>query len=186
MNSPDGLLGELCTEHRAMEALLRRLDLVHARGEHAVAEGRRLLVELRGLLDEHLAVEEAYFYPLVRRHVPAGGALTDAAVHTHVTVRRLLARAMDERLPAADRTHCTGSLLVVLRAHLGGESERLFPLVRAAVPAAELRRHGERLAAARPGGPCSPVWGLPPGTGAIAAVRDRLTGHDSADRSHSP
>ncbi|MER7705735.1 hemerythrin domain-containing protein [Kitasatospora sp. NPDC097605] len=186
MNGPEGLLCELSTAHRATEALLRRLDAVHARGEHAVTDGRRLLAELSRLLDEHLTAEETYFYPLVRHHLPAGQALADAAAHTHTTVRRLLARAMDERLPAADRTHCTGSLLVVLRAHLDGENERLFPLVRAAVPAAELRRCADRLAEARRSGPGSPVWGLPPGTGAIASVRDRFTGHDSADRPHSP
>ncbi|MCX4683211.1 hemerythrin domain-containing protein [Kitasatospora purpeofusca] len=186
MNGLDGLLGELCVEHRAMEALLRRLDLVHARGEHAVAEGHRLLAEFSTLLDEHLAVEERYFYPLVVRHVPAGTALADAAVHTHTTVRRLLSRAMDERLSAADRTRCTGALLVLLRTHLRGEDEQLFPLVRAAVPAAELRHRGERLAAARPTGTGAPVWGLPPGTGAVAAVRDRLTGHGDAGRQDSP
>ncbi|MFJ4095723.1 hemerythrin domain-containing protein [Kitasatospora sp. NPDC089913] len=186
MNGPDGLLGELCVEHRALEALLRRLDLVHARGEHAVADGGRLLTELAALLDEHTAVEEAYFYPLVVRHLPAGGALADAARHAHAAVRRLLARAADERLPASDRTRCTGSLLVLLRTHLRGENERLFPLVRAAVPAAELRRQGERLAEARPCGSGAPVWGLPPGTGAIAAVRDRLTGHNGADHQNTP
>ncbi|GAA1392611.1 hypothetical protein GCM10009639_24540 [Kitasatospora putterlickiae] len=186
MNGPEGLLCELSTAHRAVEALLRRLDAVHARGEHAVSDGHRVLAELDRVLDEHLTVEETYFHPLVRRHLPAGRALADAAVHTHTTVRRLLARAMDERLPAADRAHCTGALLVVLRAHLAGENERLFPLVRAAVPAAELRRCADRLAEARQDRPGSPVWGLPPGTGAIASVRDRFTGHDSANRPHSP
>ncbi|MFF8772605.1 hemerythrin domain-containing protein [Kitasatospora sp. NPDC015120] len=186
MNGPDGLLADLSTAHRAVEALLRRLDTVHARGEHAVADGHRLLAELDRLLDEHLTAEETYFYPLVGQYLPAGRALADAAAHTHTTVRRLLARAMDERLPAADRTHCTGALLVLLRAHLSGENERLFPLVRAAVPAAELRRCADRLAEARRTGPCSSVWGLPPGTGAIASLRERFTGHDSAHRPHSP
>ncbi|MFJ8436713.1 hemerythrin domain-containing protein [Kitasatospora sp. NPDC094019] len=186
MNGHDGLLGELCVEHRALEALLRRLDRVHARNGHAVVEDRRLLAELSALLDEHLTAEERYFYPLVARHLPAGRALADAARHTHATVRRLLSRAMDERLAADDRVRCTGSLLVLLRTHLNGEDERLFPLVRVAVPAAELRHRGGRLAASRPPCATAPVWGLPPGLGGIAAVRDRLTGHGVAGRQDSP
>ncbi|MFE6746300.1 hemerythrin domain-containing protein [Kitasatospora purpeofusca] len=186
MNGLDGLLGELCVEHRAVEALLRQLDLVHARGEDAVADGQRLLTELSTLLDEHLTVEEQYFYPLVVHNVPAGAALADSAVHTHATVRRLLSRAMDEGLSAGDRSRCTGALLVLLRTHLRGEDEQLFPLVRAAVPAAELRRRGESLAASRPAATGAPVWGLPPGTGAVAAVRDRLTGHGGPGRQDSP
>ncbi|MFF7457040.1 hemerythrin domain-containing protein [Kitasatospora sp. NPDC008115] len=142
MNGPEGLLCELSSAHRAVEALLRRLDAVHARGEHAVADGRRLLAEPDRVLDEHLTVEEAHFHPLVRRYLPAGRALAGATAHTHTTVRRLLARATDERLPAADRTRCTGALLVLLRAHPG----RREP---APAPADPRRRPGGRAAALR-------------------------------------
>ncbi|MFD0345224.1 hypothetical protein ACFQ0M_02330 [Kitasatospora aburaviensis] len=74
----------------------------------------------------------------------------------------------------------------MLRAHLRGEEERLFPALRARVAPEELRRCARRLREARPTGPDAPVWGLPPGTGAIAAVRDGLTGHDTARSRHSP
>ncbi|GAA2823015.1 hemerythrin domain-containing protein [Kitasatospora sp. CM 4170] len=186
MHGAEGFPSELCAEHRAVEALLRRLDGERARGRPAAEEDLRLLHALRLLLAPHLTAEEVYLYPLVRRRLPAGGALADAAAHTHATIRGLLDRAVDERLSAPERGRATAALTVVLRAHLRGEEERLFPALRARVAPEELRRCARRLREARPTGPDAPVWGLPPGTGAIAAVRDGLTGHDTARSRHSP
>ncbi|MER7756368.1 hemerythrin domain-containing protein [Kitasatospora sp. NPDC097643] len=186
MNGAEGFPSGLCAEHRAVEAVLRRLDSARANGGPAPEEGLRLLCSLRRLLDVHLAAEEDHLYPLVRRRLPAGGALADAAVHTHATIRRLLERAADERLSSTEHRRCTAALLVVLRAHLRGEEERLFPALRARATAQELRRCARHLRGARAARPDAPVWGLPPGTGAIAAVRDHLTGHGTRERWHSP
>lgn len=187
MNGPVAFPSELCAEHRAVEAVLRRLDGARSDGGPAPDDELRLLHALRELLERHLAVEEEHVYPLVRRYLPAGGALADAAVHTHATIRRLVERALDGRLPAAERHPATETLLVVLRAHLSGEEAQLFPALRLRAPSEELRRCSRRLREAPATHPPQPVWGLPPGAGAIASVRDHLTGHDSSQqRRHSP
>ncbi|WP_195911350.1 hemerythrin domain-containing protein [Streptomyces kaniharaensis] len=186
MNGAEGFPSALRAEHRTMEALMRRLDCARAHGGPSPDEELRLLTSLRLLLDAHLAAEEDHLYPLVRRCLPSGGALADAAARTHATIRRLLDRATDTRLASLDRGRSAAALLVVLRAHLRGEEERLFPALRARVAPEELRRCSRRLRQARPPRPGEPVWELPPGTGAIAAVRDHLTGHDTSLRRDSP
>ncbi|MFI6151538.1 hemerythrin domain-containing protein [Kitasatospora sp. NPDC051170] len=171
----------LYAEHRAIEAVLGRLD---AGGPPL--EDLRLLGCLQRLLIPHLAAEEEHLYPLVRRHLSAGGPLADVGAHTHATIRRLLEQALEAQTSPTGR-RATAALLIVLRAHLHGEEQRLFPALRARAAPEELRRCERRLHAGRPEPPASPVWGLPPGTGAIAAVRDHLTGHDtSSQRRGSP
>ncbi|WP_369185478.1 hemerythrin domain-containing protein [Streptomyces sp. Y1] len=186
MNGPEAFPSELCAEHRAMETVLRRLAGIRADSGPGPDDDLRLLHALRELLDRHHTVEEEYLHPLVRRYLPAGGALADAAVHTHTTIRLLTDRALDRRLPPGERHHAIDTLLLVLRAHLRGEEDRLFPALRLRAPAEELRRCSRRVREAPPRNPPRPVWGLPPGTGAIAAVRDHLTGHDSGENGRSP
>ncbi|MGW4895970.1 hemerythrin domain-containing protein [Kitasatospora sp. NPDC004240] len=186
MTTTGGLLGELCAEHRALEALMRRLDAVRVDRRLPASEHLRLLAQLREVLEAHLAAEDARLYPLVRRRVPGGQALADVAGHAHTAIAELARRAADPRADAVERDRATAALLVVLRAHLANEDERLFPALRMCVPARELA--GTTAGPAAVGGPprTAPVWGLPPGTGAIGAVRDRITGHDTTGRPDGP
>ncbi|MFJ9770866.1 hemerythrin domain-containing protein [Kitasatospora sp. NPDC101157] len=197
MNAAEGFPSGLFAQHRAIEALLRQLDRVRTRGGLTDDEDLRLLAALRRLLLPHLAAEEEHLYPLARRCLPGGRALADAAGRTHASIRRLLDRADDHRLSVSGRRRATTVLLLVLRTHLRGEEEQLFPALRARARPDELRRCERRLREPRAGPPGSPgsvgaagsagsaVWGLPPGAGAITALRDHLTGHDSTGQ-HSP
>lgn len=172
MNGPEEFPSELCAEHRAVETVLRRLDGTRTDDGPVPDDDTRLLEALRELLDRHLAIEEEHVHPLVRRYLPAGGAVADAAVHTHTTIRQLIDRALDGRLPVAERHHATDTLLVVLRAHLSGEENRLFPALLLRAPAEELRRCSRRVREAPPTTPPQPVWEPAEGAGTVAAVRD--------------
>ncbi|MEU6234443.1 hemerythrin domain-containing protein, partial [Kitasatospora sp. NPDC047058] len=135
--------------------------------------------------------EEAHLYPLARRCLPAGDALALAAGRTHAAIRRLLDRADDDRLSATERRRATAAVVIVLRAHLRGEEEQLFPALRARGAPEELRRCDRRMgeARSRQSGSQTPgaeVWGLPPGAGAIAALRGHVTGHNASGHRHSP
>ncbi|MGW2374278.1 hypothetical protein [Kitasatospora sp. NPDC001683] len=63
-----------------------------------------------------------------------------------------------------------------------GDEEQLFPALRARARPDALRRCERRLREARAGprgSRCPTVWGLPPGAGAITALRNHLAGHDT-------
>ncbi|WP_316528408.1 hemerythrin domain-containing protein [Kitasatospora brasiliensis] len=185
MNGVEGFPNRLSAEHRAIEALLRQLTRTTT-GVGDDSEALRLLGSLRRLLGPHLVVEETHLYPLARRRLTAGDALADAAGRSHATIRRLLDRAQDDRLYAGGRRHTVTVLAVLLRAHLRGEDERLFPALRARAAAEELRTCERRMREGWARQPGAPLWGLPPGTGAIAALRDHVSGHDTSGQQHSP
>ncbi|MFJ7906652.1 hemerythrin domain-containing protein [Kitasatospora sp. NPDC096204] len=186
MNGAEGFPARLSAEHRAIEALLRRLTRITDRAGAHDGEALQLLGSLRRLLSPHLLAEEAHLYPLARRRLPAGDALADAAGRSHTAIRRLLDRAQDERLSAGGRRHATAVLVVLLRTHLRGEDERLFPALRARAAAEELRSCERRMREGRARRPGARLWGLPPGTGAIASLRDDVSGHDTSGHRHSP
>ncbi|RKT19485.1 hemerythrin HHE cation binding domain-containing protein [Streptomyces sp. 1114.5] len=185
MNGAEGFPSRLCAEHRAIEALLRQLDRITTR-RGTDDEALRLLDALRRLLEPHLAAEEDHLYPLARRALPNGEALADAAVHTHTAIRRLLDRADDGRLTPTERRHAMSVLVVVVRSHLRGEEEQLFPALRVGGAPEDLRRCERRMREARAPRAGGPVWGLPPGAGAIAALRDGVSGHRTSGDRHSP
>ncbi|MFJ9442455.1 hemerythrin domain-containing protein [Kitasatospora sp. NPDC101235] len=186
MNGAEGFPVRLSAEHRAIEALLRRLNRTTTRAGTPDEEALRLLGSLRRLLAPHLLAEEAHLYPLARRCLVAGDALADAADGSHAAIRRLLDRAQDGRLSAGGRRHATAVLVVLLRAHLRGEEERLFPALRARAAPRDLRTCERRMHEGRGRRPGAPLRGLPPGTGAIAALRDHVSGHDGSGHHHSP
>ncbi|MFJ9455559.1 hemerythrin domain-containing protein [Kitasatospora sp. NPDC101447] len=144
MNGAEDFPNRLCAEHRAIDALLRQLDRIATR-RGTDDEALRLLDSLRRIVDPHLASEEQHLYPLARRSLPTGAALADAAVRTHEAIRRLLDRADDGRLTPTERCHAVSVLIVVVRAHLRGEEEQLFPALRAGSAPEELRRCERRL-----------------------------------------
>ncbi|MFJ6383688.1 hemerythrin domain-containing protein [Kitasatospora sp. NPDC092039] len=186
MNGVEGFPSRLSAEHRAIETLLRQLNRAATRAGAPDEEALRLLGSLRRLLSPHLVTEEAHLYPLARRCLATGDALADAAARSHAAIRRLLDRAEDDRLTAGGRRHATAVLVVLLRAHLRGEEERLFPALRARAAPPDLRTCERRMCESRARRPGAPLWGLPPGTGAIAALRDHVSGHDTFGDQRSP
>ncbi|MEV7184111.1 hemerythrin domain-containing protein [Kitasatospora sp. NPDC093102] len=185
MNAAEDFPSRLSAEHRAIEALLHRLNRTATRTGIPDEEALRLLGSLRRLLAPHLLTEEAHLYPLARRCLAAGDALADAAGSSHAAIRRLLDRAEDGRLSAGGRRHATAVLVVLLRAHLRGEEERLFPALRARAAPRDLRICERRMYEGRGRRPGAPLRGLPPRPGAIAARRDHVGGHDTSGHRHS-
>lgn len=186
MNGTEGFPGRLSAEHRAIEVLLRRLTGTATRADGPEEEAVRLLDSLRELLHPHLLAEEAHLYPLARRCLITGDALAGAAARSHTAIRRLLDLAADDRLSADGRRRATAVLVVLLRSHLRGEDERLFPALRAHAEPEELRTCERRMREGWNRRSGAPLWGPPPGAGAIAALRDDVGGHDTSGRRHSP
>ncbi|MET8543973.1 hemerythrin domain-containing protein [Kitasatospora sp. NPDC004799] len=186
MNGAEGFPNRLSAEHRAVESLLHQLNRTATHAGAPDGEALRLLGSLRRLLTPHLLAEEDHLYPLARRCLTTGDALADAAARSHTAIRRLLDRAEDDRLTAGGRRHATAVLAVLLRAHLRGEEERLFPALRARAAPRDLRACERRMRESRARRPGAPLWGLPPGAGAIAALRDGVSGHDTSGPQQSP
>jgi hypothetical protein len=130
----------------------------------------------------HEAIEEQYFWPLVRRRVQNGPRLADEAVGQEQEAKRLL--------DLLEKSGCDEALLreviAISRAHIDFEETEVWPGVRLALSEQELGDLGaqleqaKRLAPTRPHPhmPCTPevLKVAAPIAGATDRIRDALVG----------
>jgi len=131
----------------------------------------------------HEAIEERYFWPLVRRRVQNGPRLADEAVSQEQESKRVL--DLLERQPDAARLR---QFLALGRAHIDFEETEVWPGVRLALSEQELGNlgtqlaQGKRLAPTRPhpNMPCTPevLKVAAPIAGATDRIRDVLVGRN--------
>lgn len=132
---------------------------------------------------QHEAIEEQYFWPLVRRRVQNGPRLADEAVSQEQELKRVL--DLLERLPDAARLR---QFIALGHAHIDFEETEVWPGVRLALSEQELGdlgaqlEQGKRLAPTRPhpNMPCTPemMKVAAPIAGAADRIRDVLAGRN--------
>lgn len=147
------------------------------------------LVEQLAIVESgHEAVEERYFWPLVRRRVQNGARLADEAVGQEQQAKHAL-DLLERQGP--DHPEFLARLRQVIeagRAHLVFEETQVWPWVRLALSEQELDElgaqleQGRRLAPTRPhpNMPCDPevLRVAAPIAGAADRIRDVLTGRN--------
>ena len=130
----------------------------------------------------HEAIEEQYFWPLVRRRVQNGPRLADEAVSQEQDAKRLLDLLERHGSDAA----LLRQVIAISRAHIDFEEAQVWPGVRLALSQQELGDLGaqleqaKRLAPTRPHPhmPCTPemLKVAAPIAGATDRIRDALGG----------
>ena len=117
------VLEQLIDEHRAVEALLARLEAVEEFADRNLA-----LVEMADALSTHMEVEERRLYPLIEARLGKGEANETQAQHDNV--RHALSKLFelvedDERFENA-----LAGFKVDLRNHVDKEETSRFPALR--------------------------------------------------------
>jgi hypothetical protein len=174
-------------DHDRVLAMLDELEQVleasqgdaRALGPHKALVRSLLVVE-----SEHEALEDRYFWPVVRAHVTDGEALAARAATQEAEARSLRAR-IDR---AVDPAHVELATLVANvvregRTHIAYEQDEVWPRVREALDADALGELGAAMAKAkvavppRPDGRIRTRSRLPEtaGTGLVDRARDVLT-----------
>lgn len=128
----------LGNDHRQVERLFDQLEVSPERADYDDVARKRLAQRLVMVGSRHEAAEEMVFWPGVRRMVPDGNDLADAALAQEREAKYILDTL---RLAAsADAiAELAGEFARASRAHIAFEEEQVWP---------ELRRHTTRLAAA--------------------------------------
>ena len=123
-------------EHVRLNALLEDLGRTAGEAQELV------LQRISRLVFPHAFAEESVLWPVLRRVLPDGDALTLEVEREHQEVNALVTRL--ERLDRADpeRRQVLDRLVAVLREDVRDEEDVLFPRLHAAVPARDLRRLG--------------------------------------------
>jgi hypothetical protein len=198
----DEMLGGMTAMTDAIELLrcdhdqVRRLLAALEDGPAAAAQAHGGLVAQLVIAESgHEAIEEQYFWPLVRRRVQNGPRLADEAVSQEQAGKHLLDLLEKSGSGSGSGSGDGGGLLrkviAVSRAHIAFEETQVWPGVRLALSEQELGDLGaqleqaKRLAPTRPHPhmPCNPevlkVAG--PIAGAADRIRDALAGRHRTD-----
>jgi hypothetical protein len=150
--------------------------------EAALARRRTLLQKLITAESMHEAVEEEYFWPTVREHVPEGDALADHAIAQEQAAKQELDDLIAAH-PLQDRFEgLLSGFIAGAREHIAFEEERVWPRLRGVITAEQANELGGRLRSAKRFAPTRPHSNTPPrpgllkATGPVVGVADRMLG----------
>lgn len=127
---------------------------------------KRLVIES----SKHEAVEELYFWPVVRKSVEGGADLAGAAIEQETRAKRILHEL--DHVPAGTDDFRTLAYHVasVVRDHITLEESQVWPKLRLALGDDELQRLGSQMEAAKPAAPTRPHPHTPPDPGVLKTV----------------
>jgi len=168
-------------DHDEVRALLSELEASADPVRAGDREGRRTAV-VQVIIREstHEAIEEQYFWPVVRQRVQDGVRLADQAVSQELELKRVL-DLLDGLDPEAPQFEpLLRQLTGIGRAHHEFEERRVWPGVRRALSEQELAELGAQLEQGRWLAPTRPHPNLSPApevlrlAGRIAGATDRI------------
>ncbi|HZB19265.1 MAG TPA: hemerythrin domain-containing protein [Blastococcus sp.] len=173
LGGPGSVLVRQRDDHVELDRLLQELD-----GTTGSAQ-QEVLNRIDRLVFSHAFAEETVLWPVLRRVLPDGDALTLQVEKEHQEVNELVS-ALEAGGPDDPRRPARLARLVeVLREDVRDEEDVLFPRLQEAVPADELRRLGRRWEIMRRISPTRPhptVSRRPPGnalSGLPLSILDR-------------
>lgn len=138
LGGPGSLLVRQRDDHVELDRLLHELD-----GATGTAQ-EEVLSRIDRLVFSHAFAEETVIWPVVRRVLPDGEALTLQIEEEHQEVNELIAGLERDGLDHPERAARLRRLTEVLREDVRDEEDVLFPRLQEKVSPAELRSLGRR------------------------------------------
>ena len=166
LGGPLSILTRQKRDHVRLEELLQQL------GGTSGAEQDRVLIRICRLVFPHAFAEESVLWPVIRRVLPDGDAMTLRVEEEHQEVNELVVRLDDADLPGTEREQLLARLVDVLRQDVRDEEDELLPGLQELLTGPQLRRLGVVWEVVRRTAPTRPhpvVSRRPPGN-ALAAL----------------
>ncbi len=186
LGGPASVLVRQRDDHVELDRLLHELDGTTG------AEQERVLRKIDRLVFSHAFAEESVLWPVLRRVLPDGEALTLRVEEEHQEVNELVTALETTPHDAPRRAELLTRLVAVLREDVRDEEDVLFPRLQERVDAAELRRLGRQWELVRRISPTRPhptVSRRPPGNALSAlplSLLDRTRDLVDAGVQHGP
>ncbi|HYZ52436.1 MAG TPA: hemerythrin domain-containing protein [Streptosporangiaceae bacterium] len=174
----------LSHDHDEVQQMLAELESgpTKATGatEPQLAERKKLTTRLIIEESKHEAVEEEYFWPIVRKILPDGDQLADEATNQEQEGKVVLDKL--DKLDASDSEfeELLAKFIAAGRDHIAYEEMRVWPGLRGVLSAADANELGDKLMKGKDIAPTRPHPNTPPRPGILkavgpaAAVADRL------------
>jgi hemerythrin-like domain-containing protein len=182
----------LAKDHEEVKAMLAELErgptFATGANEDQLALRKKMAQQLVIEESKHEAVEEMYFWPAVRKHLPDGDDLANQAQQQEQEGKEVLDQL--DKLPPEDDDfeNLLAQFVGDGRAHIAFEEERVWPGMRSALSSEEAEELGRKLEQGKktaptrphPKTPASPSVLKTAGPAAAAAdrIRDKVTGRD--------
>jgi hemerythrin superfamily protein len=149
----------LTRQHNQVRALLEQLQALPSHKTGGSAEdlsARKSIVDMITIrLSQHETTEEKHLWPAVRKALEEGDALADEAISQEQAGTQTLAE-LGNLAPDTDRfDECVEQLVAQCRKHVAYE-EKVFALLRDALPEDQRERMGRKIEAATAKGPTRP------------------------------
>ena len=161
LGGPGSVLVLQRRDHVELDRLLQELDTTAG-----TSQEEEVLSRIDRLVFSHAFAEETVLWPVLRRVLPDGDALTLQVEKEHQEVNELVSAIERDGSEHPARAARLTRLVEVLREDVRDEEDVLFPRLQEAVSADELRRLGRRWALVRRLSPTRPhptVSRRPPG-----------------------
>ncbi|HXJ63733.1 MAG TPA: DUF2188 domain-containing protein [Actinomycetota bacterium] len=137
----------LMTEHRAVEALFARFEGIRGSDDGAAMES--LVADIATELRVHSEIEEAVFYPAIRRALAEGDELADEGLLEHQEVEEGLAEIGQMSAEDAHYEARVMTLINDVRHHVNEEEGEILPKLRLSLGERTLQALGEELQTAK-------------------------------------
>ena len=183
----------LAKDHQEVKNMLAELEKGPTRATRATGTSEDQLALRKKMTQEliieeskHEALEEIYFWPAVREHLPAGHTLADEATGQEQEAKQVLAHL--DKLDASDAEfeRLLAKFTMAARQHIEFEETRVWPSLRAALTAETAAELGAKIADGKSSAPTRPHPHTPttptalktagPVAAATDKVRDTITG----------
>ncbi|WAL69422.1 hemerythrin domain-containing protein [Amycolatopsis cynarae] len=171
-------------DHRQVLEMLDRLEsaptVAGGASEEALRARKSLVTRLVIAESRHEAIEEQYFWPMVRESVPGGAELAARAEDQEYAAKQVLDALGKAEPGQSDFDEMAARIVRDGRRHIAFEQDEVWPKVVAAVDSSRLEELGEKMAAAKDRAPTRPHPETPSSArvqktlGRMAAVADRL------------
>ena len=152
----------LASDHEQVKRLLRQFEAAPAASgvNDSLLEARKKMAETLVIEESrHEAVEEMYFWPAVRKHVPDGDKLADKAAGQEQEGKRILAKLDKLDADSPDFDMLVGEFIVAARDHIAFEETQVWPGLRAALTEEQALELGESLEQGKKTAPTRPNSG---------------------------
>lgn len=174
----------LAKDHQEVKDMLAELDKGPTRAtgasQNQLALRKKMTQELIIEESKHEALEEMYFWPAVREHLPAGNTLADAATGQEQEAKQVLADLDKLDASEAEFEKLLAKFTVEARQHIEFEEMQVWPGLRVVLTAETAAELGTKIADGKSSAPTRPHPHTPPTPGAlktagpVAAVTDRV------------
>ena len=174
----------LAHDHAEVKQMLTQLQLGAIRqgdaGAEQLTQRKKLAEQLIIEESRHEAVEEMYFWPAVREHLPNGDELADTAIGQEDEGKEVLDELgkLDADDPEFERV--LAEFTRAGREHIDYEETRVWPELRAALTTEQSQDIGRKMEAAKKTAPTRPHPHAPSSPGALKATGPVAAAADKA------